>query len=137
MTSGIPGIEVIQAAAARQGIDISATIVKAEQVMAVNTAAMRAGSARLRTTASGLDTTRQDVHRTGTDMLANWTGDSADAFAPRHADVVNRIGSQRDGVAGAADQVDAVVPGIESRQQAVLAATGIAATAIGTQQATP
>jgi uncharacterized protein YukE len=132
--TNIPGLDVIQAAAASQGIDISDAVAKAEQIMATDPAAMRAGSAQLRTVASGLGTVAQGVHRTGSDLLAGWTGSTATAFAPKHADLVSRIGTHQDKTSGLADQVDAAATGFEGGQQVVLTATGIAAAAIGTQQ---
>jgi uncharacterized protein YukE len=135
--TSIPGIEVIQAAAASAGIDISATITKAQQIMAADPATMRAGSTQLRTVASGLDTTGQDVRRTGTQLLATWTGSSATAFAPAHADVVNQLGTHQQNASQLAGSLDSAASGFESCQHVVVTATGIAATAIGAAQATP
>jgi hypothetical protein len=135
--TSIPGLDVIQAAAAKAGIDISATITKAQQIMATDPAGIRAGGQRLRGTAAGLDTTAQGVRRTGMDVLANWSGQSATAFGPRHAEVVNQIGGHQQDAAALAEQCEAVAATFESKQQTVLTATGICATAIGAQQATP
>jgi WXG100 family type VII secretion target len=135
MTGSVPGIEVIQAAAARAGIDISDSIAKAQQIMGADPASIRAGSAKLRNTATGLDSTGQDMQRTGTQLLSNWNGASADAFAAQHATVVGQAGSHRDAANGLADQLDVTATGFENSQRAVLAATGVAATAIGAQQA--
>jgi uncharacterized protein YukE len=135
-TTSIPRLEVIMAAAARAGIDITETVAKAQQIMAADPATIRAASSQLRTTTTGLDTTGQDVARHGAQLLANWTGSAATAFAPRHADLVDQIGSHQQQAGRSADQLDAAAAGFESGQQVVLSATAIAATAIGTQQAT-
>lgn len=133
-STNIPRLDVIQAAAARLGIDVSDAVAKAEQIMATDPAAMRAGSAQLRTVGSGLGTVAQGVQRTGSDLSANWTGSAAAAFAPKPASLVSRIGTHQDKISGLTDQVDAIATGFEGGQQVVLTATAIAATAIGAQQ---
>lgn len=135
MTSSLSGLEVIAAAAAQAGIDISATVAKVQQIMGADPAAIRAGSARLRTMASGLTTTGQDMQRTGAQVLSNWTGSSSDAFAAAHAELVGQTGGHSDAANGLADQLDVTASGFETSQQVVTTATGVAATAIGTQQA--
>lgn len=133
-TMNIPGLDVIEAAAARQNIDIGPQLAKLEQIMAIDTAGLRGGSARLRTMAAGLDTVQQDMSRTGSDLLAGWSGSAAEAFAPQHGDAVRRIADHKDKAGAIADHVDTFATGAERGQQAMLTATGIAATAIGAQQ---
>ena len=134
--TSIPGLDVVQSAATRLGMDISDTVAKAQQIMAAQPATIRAGSAQLRTVASGLDSAGQDVRTTGTALAAGWSGSSADAFTARHADLVGQFGDHQANASAAADQLDAVASRFEGGQQIVLTATGVAATAIGAQQAT-
>jgi uncharacterized protein YukE len=137
MTGGIPRLEVIQAAAAKAGMDISDSVAKAQQIMGTDPAAIRSNSAQLRTMASGLASTGQDMQRTGTQVLSTWNGQSADAFAAKHTTVVGQVGGHGDAASRLADQLDTTASGFENSQQAVLTATGVAATAIGAQQAAP
>jgi uncharacterized protein YukE len=134
--TSIPGLDVIQAAATRLGIDISDTIAKAQQIMAADPATIRAGSAQLHTVASGLDSTGQDLRTTGAAVSANWTGSTADAFTARHADLVGQVGGHQAAASGTAGQLDAAATSFEGGQQIVLTATGVAATAIRAQQVT-
>jgi WXG100 family type VII secretion target len=137
MTSSLPRLDVIQAAAAKAGIDITGTIAKAQQIMGADPAAIRANSAQLRTMATGLASTGQDMQRTGSQVLSTWTGSSSDAFAARHANVVGQVGGHSDAANQLADTLDTTASGFENSQKAVLNATGVAATAIAAQQATP
>lgn len=137
MTGTLPRIEVIQAAAAQAGIDISDTLAKIQQIMGAAPATIRANSAQLRTMATGLTSTGQDMQRTGAQVLSTWTGASSDAFAAQQANVVGQVGGHSDTANQLADTLDTTAAGFESSQQAVVNATGVAATALAALLAAP
>jgi hypothetical protein len=131
----LAGLEVIQAYAAANNMDISDTIQKVQLIMQSDPAALRRHGTDLSTVANGLSTGQQDMHRTGNDVLANSAGQYADAFGPYHTDLVNHVGNTANAANDLATHVHNVATTLQSGQDTVVSATGITATALGMLQA--
>ncbi|TDQ04913.1 WXG100 family type VII secretion target [Labedaea rhizosphaerae] len=130
MPGELAGLEVIQAHAARLGIDISDTVKKAQMIMQSDPAALRQHGTDLSTVATGLAAGQQDMHRTGNDVLANSQGQYADAFGPYHDELVAHVGTTAETANTLSAHVHAVANNIQSGQDTVVSATGITATAL-------
>jgi hypothetical protein len=130
MPGELAGLEVIQAHAARLGIDISDTVKKAQMIMQSDPAALRQHGTDLSTVATGLATGQQDMHRTGNDVLANSRGQYADAFGPYHNELVAHVGTTAETANTLSAHVHDVANNIQSGQDTVVSATGITATAL-------
>ena len=135
MPGELAGLDVIQAHAARLGIDISDTVRKAQMIMQSDPAALRQHGNDLSTVATGLATGQQDLHRTGNDVLAGSQGQYADAFAPYHSELVEHVGTTADTANALSAHVHTVANNIQSGQDTVVSATGITATALSMLQA--
>jgi uncharacterized protein YukE len=127
----IPGLPEVLAWAGRLGIDVTDTVRKAQMLMQTDPAAVRTGGGDLSTVASGLSTGQQDLHRTGTDVMAGWTGQAADAFGPHHTDLVDHVGDTAAASTDLAAHLEGVATVFEQSQHAVVSATGVTATALG------
>lgn len=130
MPGELAGLEVIQAHAARLGIDITDTVKKAQMIMQSDPAALRQHGDELSTVATGLATGQQDMHRSGNDVLANSRGQHADAFGPYHNELVAHVGTTAETANTLSAHVHDVANNIQSGQDAVVSATGITATAL-------
>lgn len=135
MAGELPGLDVIQQWAARLGIDIAETVQKAQMLMQTDPAALRGHATNVSTVATGLATGQQDMHRTGSDVLANSSGQYAQAFAPYHTDLVNHVGETANGANNLATHLNNVAGVFENSQNTVVSATGVTATALGMLQA--
>jgi hypothetical protein len=134
MPGQLAGLDVIQAHAARLGIDITDTVQKAQMIMQSDPAALRQHGTDLSTVASGLATGQQDMSRTGNDVLANSQGQYADAFGPYHSDLVNHVGTTAETANNLSTQVHTVANNIQTGQDTVVSATGVTATALSMMQ---
>jgi hypothetical protein len=135
-TPEVAGLDVVLAAAAQCGVDTSDTLAKLTQIMAADPNTMRSGSAQMRNLGTALGTVQDAVQRTGSDLVANanWTGSTAEAFAPQPAALANGINDHRTNLNALASNVESFAAQHENAQHAAAVATGVAATKIRAQQ---